>query len=162
MWSLVTICGALLMLQLILVQYRLDSINFTIQTFNGIQFHCSIQLHHNDNLVVLSITLFEVFYSFIAVLIPCELSQRLNLGFDEFNDMIVQFEWYLFPGKIQRMLPIVMNFTQQPVEITCFGSITANRDAFKYVSPIYQNTHECLTLYTCYKIELILQPKFFR
>lgn len=45
-----------------------------------------------------------------------------------------EFDWYLFPSEIQRMLPIIMMYAQQPVGIACFGSTTCNRDTFKYVS----------------------------
>lgn len=47
--------------------------------------------------------------------------------------MINQFDWYLMPADIQRMLPIIVNFAQQPVYIVCFGSAACDRDTFKYV-----------------------------
>lgn len=38
--------------------------------------------------------------------------------------------------EIQRVLPIIMNFTQQSVEIKCFGSNACDRISYKYVSAI--------------------------
>lgn len=64
----------------------------------------------------------------------CELCQRSTLAFDECNDMFAQFKWYLLPTGIQRMLPMILNFVQQPTEIKCFGSAACNREMFSYVS----------------------------
>ena len=75
----------------------------------------------------------QVTYAFGVMFVACELGQRLNLAFDECNDMIDQFNWYLFPAEIQRMLPLILNFMQQPVEIKCFGSTALDRETFKYV-----------------------------
>lgn len=76
----------------------------------------------------------EIFYAFSSLFLACELGQRMNLAFVECNDMIDQFGWYLFPAEIQRILPIIMNFAQQPTEIKCFGSVACNREIFKSVS----------------------------
>lgn len=35
--------------------------------------------------------------------------------------------------KIQKILPIVIQFTQQPIEVKCFGSVACDRETFKYV-----------------------------
>lgn len=63
----------------------------------------------------------------------CELGQRFSLAFDECSALIEQFRWYLFPADVQRMLPVILNFTQQPIDKKCFGSVAADREAFKYV-----------------------------
>ena len=81
-------------------------------------------------------TMIEVFYAYAVLFICCELGQRVNLAFDDCSEMVDQFEWYLFPTKIQRMLPIILNFSQQPFEIKCFGSTACDRETFKYVSVI--------------------------
>lgn len=79
------------------------------------------------------ITVLEIIYAFGVVFIASDLCQRVNLEFDECNQMIGQFEWYLFPAEIQRILPIIMNYTQQPVDIRCFGTAACDRETFKYV-----------------------------
>ena len=79
-------------------------------------------------------TIIEVAYAFGILFTACELGQRMNHAFNECNDMIDQFDWYLFPANIQRMLPIIINFAQQPIVIKCFGSTAAVRETFKYVS----------------------------
>lgn len=91
-------------------------------------------MQHGDDSAVLLITAFQIFYAFFFMFIGCELSQRVNVAFDECNDMVEQFDWYLLPSEIQRMLPFIMHFSQQPVEINCFGSWACDRATFKYVS----------------------------
>lgn len=97
-------------------------------------FLLAIQLHHDDNLGMLQMTLVEIFYTFALMFAICELCQRVNMAFDECSDIVDQLEWYRFPIEIQRMLPFIQQFTQQPVEITCFGSKACDRESFKYVS----------------------------
>lgn len=80
--------------------------------------------------------MFQVVYAFGEIFVACELSQRVNLAFNECNDTIDHLEWYRFPAKIQQILPIILIYTQQPVELTYFGSTGLNRDRFKRASQI--------------------------
>lgn len=140
-WSLVTICGSLLMVQLEMVLCIIFFVTF-LRLF--ISFHfwniifLQFQLHHGDSLMAVLIIAFQVFYGFGAMFTTCELSQRINLAFDECNDIIVQFDWFLLPVKIQRMLPAIMHFAQQPVNINCFGSSACDRALFKSVGLTFQ------------------------
>lgn len=101
----------------------------------------SIQLHHKDSnsLDVLNVTMYYVIYGFGIMYIACELGQQMSIAFDECTDLIGQFEWYAFPIEIQRMLPMILNFAMQPVEIKCFGTITSDRETFKYVRPAHNH-----------------------
>lgn len=72
-------------------------------------------------------TLFEVF-------IACELSQRLGNAFTDIYELIDQFQWYRFPTKVRRILPMALGFVQQPVSLECFGTFVCCRDAFKRVN----------------------------
>lgn len=93
-------------------------------------------MHHSDNLAAFSITMIEAFYAFGLLFMACELCQRAIVVFDECSEMVDQLEWYLLPTKIQRMLPLILHFNQQPIEIKCFGSAACNRETFKYVSVV--------------------------
>lgn len=44
------------------------------------------------------------------------------------------FDWYSYPNKLQRMIPVILMAGQQPIEIECFGSISALRETSKQVS----------------------------
>lgn len=72
-------------------------------------------------------------FSLTIVLIACELGQRMSDAFDEMNFTIGQFDCYLFPIEIQRMLPLIIANAQQPVTLECFGSIKCTREVFKNV-----------------------------
>lgn len=82
---------------------------------------------------MLLIIVFEIIYAFGTLLLSCEVCQGMNIAFEECYDMIVQFEWYLFPVAIQRMLPMILNYMQQPIDIRCFGSTACDRETFKDV-----------------------------
>lgn len=72
-------------------------------------------------------------FALATVFAACELGQRITDAFDEVNFTFVQFDWYLFPTEIKRMLPVIIANAQQPYEMECFGSITCSRDVFKNV-----------------------------
>lgn len=78
-------------------------------------------------------TMVEIFHPFGLLFVACELGQRVNLAFDECKEIIGQFEWYRFPKDTQRMLPLILHFTQQPIDIKCFGSAALDRVTFKKV-----------------------------
>ena len=104
-------------------------------------FSVPIQLSHGDNSAVLLITIVQIAYAFGILMICCEMGQQINLAYDECSEMIDQFDWYLCTYNIQRLLPTIINFAQQPVDIKCFGSTTLDRDTFKYVSLIENSLH---------------------
>lgn len=73
------------------------------------------------------------FWAIILVFFSCEIGQRFTDAYEEIDDKIESFDWYLLPMKIQRMLLILMVNTQQVVYIECFGSMACGRDTFKKV-----------------------------
>ena len=77
---------------------------------------------------------FKMFYSYGAIGVYCELCEQISNGFEEVSDTIYQLDWYTYPMEIQRMLPIILNHAQQPVEIVSFGNIVCSRDTFKKVT----------------------------
>ena len=101
-------------------------------------------MHHDDNLLVLLATIAEVLYAFGLLLTACELCQRNSQAFNECSDMVEQIDWYSFPVEIQRIMPIIFHFTQQPIELIFFGSSVCNREAFKYVSETEQNQSQLM------------------
>lgn len=86
--------------------------------------------------MMLVILLFNACYAFGLVFLVCELCQRVCDGFAEMNKTMNQFHWQSYPIEIQRLLPIVIIFTQQPIDFEVFGSITCCRESFKKVSSI--------------------------
>lgn len=78
----------------------------------------------------------EVFYAFGMIFAICELSQQICDGFEDMNRAMDQFHWPLYPIEVQRILGIVIIFTQQPTDFKVFGSIACCRDSFKKVYSI--------------------------
>lgn len=82
---------------------------------------------------MLTVTIVYACYAFGVVLIICELGQRLTNAFDVIGDTIGDFNWYLFPFDIKKLLPNLLMAAQQRVVLECFGSISGTRETFKYV-----------------------------
>ena len=53
-------------------------------------------------------------YVFGVELVVCEFGQHLTDAFNEINDLIVTFDWHLFPHKLQQMLPVILMVAQLP------------------------------------------------
>lgn len=174
-WSLVTICGSLLMIQMEIVQFLmaqhkwtynlkavelfqqlLDTLCCTCIAYTGqvgiftavelcvfflkfkrFVFICCLfqskSASHGYNLSVMFILIGQVCYAFGATFISCELGQRTNNGYCDIDAIMGQFDWYLYPNEIQRILPAIIANSQQPVYIKCFGSISCSRETFKKV-----------------------------
>lgn len=82
---------------------------------------------------MLLIPAIELFWAFSLVFICCELAGRVGNEFVDVNYLIDQFNWYLFPLKVQQLLPILMINAQEEVGFECFGSLLCNRETFKKV-----------------------------
>lgn len=73
-------------------------------------------------------------YSFGTVFLACDFGQRMTNAFADINMMIGQFNWYLFPLEIKKMLPTIIMSAQEPVVLEVFGSIACSREAYHQVS----------------------------
>lgn len=89
-------------------------------------------MHHENVMPVL--LLFSCGYFALGlVLIACELGQRMADAFEKLHNTIDQWDWYLFPLEIKRILIMVIAIAQKPVSVECFGSIACTRETFKDV-----------------------------
>lgn len=73
-------------------------------------------------------------YASFVIFMICEPSQQLSNAFEQIPADIENWEWYLYSHEIQRMLPIILLVSQQPMELECFGGIKASRETLKKVS----------------------------
>ena len=94
--------------------------------------------NNSNNLLMLGIVFAYALYSFGVLFFICEFAQRGTDAFNQFDELISQSDWYLYPMEIQTILPVVLNVAQKPSELYCFGSIACNRESFKNVSLIYR------------------------
>lgn len=91
------------------------------------------QSHRANYGVALFLLAYDALNSFGLIFISCELGQRMSDAFNEFNDVIDQSKWYLFPNKLKRILPTIMVVSQEPFVFECFGGISCCREVFQNV-----------------------------
>lgn len=89
-------------------------------------------LQHNKVMVIFLIT--DLSWSFGAVFVSCELCHRAVYAHDKIANDFGNLNWYSFPFKTWKFLPIIISNVQQPIVIRCFGSISCTRETFKMVS----------------------------
>lgn len=75
-----------------------------------------------------------VFWSFASMFLLCEYGQMVTTRFEDIDEAVYQSEWHSFPDKIQRILPTIINNTQQPVIISGFCDVEYTRETFDSVS----------------------------
>lgn len=134
------ICLALLMIQIQLTQVfdiiylKVCATEFLCSLINPLQSNNGI-----DSSVLLS-SIFGGIWGTFFVFATCESSERFDSALSEVDDTIGQLDWYLLPFEVQRMLPLIMAYTQKALTIKFFGSIACSRELFKKI---------------CYKIEYL-------
>lgn len=62
-----------------------------------------------------------------------ELGERMAGAFENISEVIEQLNWYMFPRRIQKMLPIIINVAHVEVVLDCFGSTACLRESFEMV-----------------------------
>lgn len=73
----------------------------------------------------------------VLVFFTNEIGQRCSDALGKTNDVANQLNFYLFPKKVQRILPLLLLDMQQPVVIKFFGSADCSREQFKKVSNLF-------------------------
>lgn len=53
--------------------------------------------------------------------------------YSEIGYEINQLDWYFFPFKVWKILPMIMMNAQKQVKFECFGTISCDRETFKNV-----------------------------
>lgn len=154
-WGLICICCSLLILNFELVECWL--LMFGLVQYHG-HFLKSFCLFFSKSNPVRPFTawltvLLMMSWSFGLLYFKCELGERLNNKFEQFNDAVNQCDWYLFPFEVQRMfITMVMN-AQQSIRAHGFGNISSSRETFQKVNEeIFQMEEN-----SCSKIEFILR-----
>lgn len=70
----------------------------------------------------------------LSIIVQFKLEQRFSDSISEMDDVITQYDWYLFPYKVRRILPMVMQNTRKPIIIKCFGDVLCARIQMQKVS----------------------------
>lgn len=77
--------------------------------------------------VMLWTAIFDVFCVSGSLFLACEIGQRLTDLFEDINEQLEGLNWYLFPLKMQQLLPILLINAQEEVVIGCYGAINCSR-----------------------------------
>lgn len=72
-------------------------------------------------------------WSFVQILMFCDLGENVTTGFSTLGDSIYFCDWYNFPLEIQRTLPTLLMVAEKSVELRGFGNIPCTRKAFRKV-----------------------------
>lgn len=106
-------------------------LHIAIYLMNILSILCNFQ--RDNNIILLAISLVQLGWSSSLTFIPCELSERICLAFENVYETIIELDWYVFPIGMQKMLSIVLIISQDPIALRCFGSIYCGREVFKKV-----------------------------
>lgn len=136
-WSLLTICSSLLFLQFCFVEYQIE---FQMHLIDGMidfnqflffLFSFFSQLNHSTiELITFS---FQVFWSFVCVLLACEIGEMIASQLNAFNDKLFRCDWYLLSVDMRRMYLTTLANAQQSTSLQAFGTISCTRESFKKV-----------------------------
>lgn len=76
----------------------------------------------------------EIMYAFAELFVFCEFGEQISIRFEDLNNEICKFDWYLLPIEMQQTMQIIIMTTQQPVQLVGFGNIVCCRQTFKRVT----------------------------
>lgn len=93
------------------------------------------QSKDEDDILLLLISIHNMFWAFMLVFTACELGERVRSEFDGVRFLVDQLKWYLFPYRFRPLVPTIVANAQNPVEFKCFGSISCSRESFQTVRP---------------------------
>lgn len=70
-------------------------------------------------------------FSWIYLL--CNNGEVVTSRFHEISVAIFQSSWHLFPMELQRIMPIVLNYSQKEIHMAELGGFACTREVFKRV-----------------------------
>lgn len=92
-------------------------------------------------MVLLIVSIMCCFAAFILISFACEIGQRFTNAFSDVDDVLGQLKWYLLPIEVQRILPIAIMYSQEPLLVKFFGNMSCSREQFKKVIHDYSKLH---------------------
>lgn len=75
----------------------------------------------------------ELVYVFCLHFFYCEFGNQLESKFDEINEALYESDWTSYPAEVQRMMPVILLVSQQPVQLFAYGNYPCSRETFKKV-----------------------------
>ncbi|XP_031619487.1 putative odorant receptor 85d [Contarinia nasturtii] len=107
-WGVINVCGTLLIIQIQLSQEHTDWASLVISCW-------------------------QLFWTFCLLFLNCYRGEEVTGAFEEVADEFYQCEWFSFPNKLQRIIPILTINGQQPVKITAYGGYSCSHERFQTI-----------------------------
>lgn len=77
--------------------------------------------------------LFLMIWSFVIEFHAWNLGEQVCTHFEAIHDTLLESEWYSLPIEIQKLLPVLMMTTQQPVSVSGFANTILAWETFRKV-----------------------------
>lgn len=90
-------------------------------------------MEEHPNMTSLLRLVILTFWSFAQIYVYCDSSERVDGEFEDI-DVYSNSDWYNFPDKIRRMLPLLIGTLQQPLGFEGFGGVVCTRETFSQVN----------------------------
>lgn len=84
----------------------------------------------------------ELAWAFVMISFYCEFSEMVCDEFEQFNEELHRYEWYLIPMEMQRIYLIFLLDTQQLTVVRGYGNILCTRVTFKAVIHRINGEHQ--------------------
>lgn len=133
-FTILSICVTLLLIQFEMVELILYFYWVILYRFGKWFVKLLFQANDSTNLSLLVNYAIQIVATYGVIFLICELGERVSNEFIQVDNVVGQLKWYLFPTNIQKILPIVMIGTQEPVIFWGYGNFVSSREAFKNVS----------------------------
>lgn len=98
-----------------------------------VRFLSEFQSEETSNLFKLIGPFSELLWSFGLVWIFCNLCEKLTTAFEEVCGAFDLLDWYFYPPKMTKILPVMIMNAQRRVVVECFGKISCSLETFKAV-----------------------------
>lgn len=102
--------------------------------------HFSNQEQDEYNAALVILLAMELLWTFALIFVVCELGERASLAFREIDCMTGQLNFYDFPYKMKKILPVFMAMVSVPFNMSVFGSLTCGREPFRKVGLFDKST----------------------
>lgn len=129
-WAVLGVCNIFLTLQFQLVEKFLTIFWFFISLTC---FIIILKMDQKSKMIDIITNAVIAVLTFVFLFIACEPGERVTEAFEQFDDELIQCNWYTLPIGIQRLYSIFLVNTQQSINIQCYGEILCTRETSKNV-----------------------------
>lgn len=70
---------------------------------------------------------------FSWIFLLCNNGEEVSSEYDTIGDAFFECAWYMFPIKLQNVMPTILIYAQEDVQMAGLGGLPCTRDTFKQV-----------------------------